>query len=101
MSYGRRWDGCQQPRRIVYPVRHDFVNRCTEEVVEHIHPSHTTVCNHHIVQNRHVFPHTTSQEFSVEEVNITDPGYPGHYGPGHYGKAPCGGGYGKRRHRRW
>lgn len=78
MSWRRnRWmgaGGCCPPKRIVYPTKCDVVHCCTEETIEHVHPSHTTVCNHHLIKNRHVFPHTTSQEFSTEEVNMIDPG---------------------------
>ncbi|WLV25466.1 spore coat protein [Aciduricibacillus chroicocephali] len=87
MSYGRRnrWMGGHcgcGPKRIVHPTKHEVVNCCTEEMVEHIHPIHTTVCNHHIIKNQHVFPHTVSQEQSVEEVNMTAPVGPGMMGPG-------------------
>ena len=51
---------CGCPRRIVHPTRHKCVHRCTENVVEHVHPVHTTVVNHHLERNRHVFPHSTS-----------------------------------------
>ncbi|MGY0694412.1 CotD family spore coat protein [Virgibacillus sp. FSP13] len=51
---------CGCPKQIVHPVKHNCVHHCTESVVEHVHPSHTTVMNHHLVKNKHVFPHSTS-----------------------------------------
>lgn len=38
--------------------------------MEHVHPIHTTVCNKHIIKNQHVYPHTMSQEQSVQEMNM-------------------------------
>lgn len=77
--------GCQQPaNEIVYPVKENVVNCCTEETVKHIHPSHTTIRNHHLIRNEHFFPHTTSTENFVNEVDVqgtsTGPGMGG--GPG-------------------
>lgn len=63
--------GCQQPsNEIVYPVKENVVNCCTEETVKHIHPSHTTVKNHHLIKNEHYYPHTTSTENFVNEVDV-------------------------------
>lgn len=73
--------------KCVYPVKQNVVHCCTEETVQHVHPSHTTVKKHHIVKNEHVYPHTTSVENSVDYVNINKgtnnmPSNPGHHG--HY-----------------
>lgn len=59
--------GC---RRIVYPVMHNCVHRCTESSVEHVHPMHTTVMNHHLQRNIHVYPHSTSQVYTGDSVDI-------------------------------
>lgn len=61
---------CQRPRQIVYPVREDIQNRYTEERVQHIHPSHTKVINHHTIKNEHLYPHSTSCENRVNEVDV-------------------------------
>jgi len=60
--------GCQKP--IVHPVKENVVHCCTEETVQHVHPSHTTVMNHHLVKNEHFFPHTTSTENTFQEVDV-------------------------------
>ncbi|HLR16145.1 MAG TPA: CotD family spore coat protein, partial [Bacillota bacterium] len=66
---------------IVYPVKENVVNCCTEETVKHIHPSHTTVKNHHLIKNEHYYPHTTSTENFENEVDVqgasTGPGMGG------------------------
>lgn len=77
--------GCQGAgNEIVYPVKENVVNCCTEETVKHIHPSHTTVKNHHLIKNEHYYPHTTSTENFENEVEVqgasTGPGMGG--GPG-------------------
>ncbi|MDY0395863.1 CotD family spore coat protein [Virgibacillus halophilus] len=88
--------GCQ-PRRIVHPVKHNCVHCCSESVVEHIHPEHTTIMNHHVVKNKHVFPKTASVQNSCSNVNVyggspqmpamQDPGYGQghHHGSHHHG----------------
>jgi len=60
---------CRCPKCIVYPVKENVVHKCTEETVEHIHPSHTTVMNHHLVKNKHFFPHSTSVENTYNSVD--------------------------------
>lgn len=75
---------CQQPvKEIVYPVKEDVVHKCSEETVKHIHPSHTTIVNHHLVKNEHLFPHTTSVVNTFDEMNVmgTSTG-PSGMGPG-------------------
>src|SRR5690625_6142644 len=63
--------GCHKPvKQCVYPVKENVVHNCTEETVQHVHPSHTTVKNHHIIKNEHVYPHSTSVENSTECVDI-------------------------------
>ncbi|TQS75404.1 spore coat protein [Ornithinibacillus gellani] len=65
--------GCKQ---IVYPVKENVVNNCTKSVVKHIHPSHTTVMNHHLVENVHLFPHSTSVVNTQNQVNINGGSFP-------------------------
>lgn len=68
--------GCPRPncgcpvKTIVHPVKENVVHCCTEETVKHVHPSHTTVVNHHLVKNEHVFPHSTSFENTFNEIDI-------------------------------
>lgn len=113
--------GCQKPvKEIVHPTTCNVVHHCTEETVKHIHPSHTTVMNHHLVKNQHVYPHSTSVQNTYDEVDVfggaynTGPGNqvggamsPGYQGPGQVAgaKSPgyAGMGHGmkcckKRRH---
>lgn len=61
---------CNQEKEIVHPTREDMVHCCSEEVVRHVHPSHTTVMNHHLIKNEHVYPHTVSQQYTQEETDI-------------------------------
>lgn len=61
---------CHQPKQIVYPVREEVKNRYSEETVQHIHPSHTTIVNNHTIRNEHSYPHTTSYENRVNEVDV-------------------------------
>ncbi|MGP4066080.1 CotD family spore coat protein [Oceanobacillus sp. M65] len=61
--------GCQRPKQVVHPTKYNCVNQYSESVVEHIHPSHTTVMNHHLVKNKHVFPHSTSVQNTSNSVN--------------------------------
>ncbi|MEN1968671.1 CotD family spore coat protein [Lentibacillus sp. N15] len=60
---------CGRPKQIVHPTRYNCVECCTESVVEHIHPTHTTVMNRHLERNRHVFPHSTSVQNSMNCVD--------------------------------
>src|SRR5699024_3715622 len=57
-------------KQVVYPVKEDVKHRYTEETVRHVHPSHTTFVNNHTIRNEHVYPHTTSYETIVEEVDV-------------------------------
>ena len=60
--------GCNE--QIVYPVDHDVVHNCCERTVEHVHPSHTTVVNHHLTRNVHLYPQSTSVENTFDSVDI-------------------------------
>ncbi|HLR42389.1 MAG TPA: CotD family spore coat protein [Pseudogracilibacillus sp.] len=61
---------CQCDRKIVYPTKEEVKNIYTEETVDHIHPSHTTVVNNHTVRNVHSYPHSTSHETRVREIDV-------------------------------
>ncbi|WP_010095529.1 spore coat protein [Ornithinibacillus scapharcae] len=85
----RHRPGCGCPKCIVYPTKHNVVHHCTEETVQHVHPSHTTIMNHHLIQNQHVFPHSTSVQNTVNSVdvyggsfNVPGPGFGPGPGPG-------------------
>lgn len=98
-------------KEIVYPTKEEVVKTYSEETVKHIHPVHTTVVNCHTIKNEHLYPHTTSYENVVNEVDdgsgnsvagVTDD-----YGQG-YGRPSCHSGYkggrkqcGRRRRRPW
>lgn len=62
--------GCKNTNEIVYPVRENVEHICSEETVRHIHPSHTTVVNHHTIRNEHFYPETRSYEREVNETNV-------------------------------
>lgn len=124
--------GCPRPncgcnvKEIVYPVKENVVECFSEETVKHVHPSHTTVVNHHLVKNEHVYPHSTSYENTYNEIDVQGApgpggqvggamspgmGMPGQVGgamkPGkpHHGPKPCGpmGGMGhcNKPHHKW
>lgn len=62
--------GCQKgPKQIIHPVKENVVHNCTEETIEHIYPSHTTVMNHHVINNKHMYPHSTSVENTCNSVD--------------------------------
>jgi len=58
---------CQQT--IVHPTKYNCVNQYSQSQVTHVHPSHTTVMNHHTVNNHHVFPHSTSVQNTTNSVD--------------------------------
>ncbi|WP_407268657.1 CotD family spore coat protein [Radiobacillus sp. PE A8.2] len=63
--------GCPKPvEKVVYPTKFNQVDKCFEYDVEHVHPSHTNVVNHHLVKNTHVFPHSTSVNNTWDSVNV-------------------------------
>ncbi|GGA80764.1 CotD family spore coat protein [Ornithinibacillus halotolerans] len=73
---------CGCPKCVVYPTKHNVVHHCTEETIQHVHPSHTTVMNHHLIKNQHVFPHSTSVQNTVNSVDIMGPSFNVPAGPG-------------------
>ncbi|WP_226034726.1 CotD family spore coat protein [Aquibacillus saliphilus] len=63
--------GCPKPvNEVVYPTKYNVVNNCFENEVKHVHPSHTTVVNHHLQKNKHVYPHSTSVENTFNSVDV-------------------------------
>ncbi|AXI08548.1 spore coat protein [Oceanobacillus sp. 143] len=56
-------------KTIVHPTKFNCVNQFSESEVDHVHPSHTTIMNHHLVKNNHVFPHSTSVQNTVNSVD--------------------------------
>ncbi|MDC3415336.1 CotD family spore coat protein [Aquibacillus salsiterrae] len=63
--------GCHHPvEEVVYPTKYNEVHTCSENTVEHVHPSHTTVVNHHLIKNAHVYPHSTSYANEVDSVDF-------------------------------
>lgn len=61
---------CNCEKKIVYPTREEVKNRYTEETVNHIFPTHTTVVNNHTIRNVYSYPHSTSYETRVREVDV-------------------------------
>lgn len=61
---------CNKPKEIVYPTRENVKKTYSDETVRHIHPSHTRVINNHTVRNEHLYPHSTSYEERVNEVDV-------------------------------
>lgn len=92
--------GCHACKTIVYPTKHNCVNKFSESTVNHVHPSHTTVMKHHLVKNKHFYPHSTSVQNTCNSVDqfggafetpprpnqvagaYSPPGGPGGYGMG-------------------
>ncbi|MEI3607430.1 CotD family spore coat protein [Pseudogracilibacillus sp. SE30717A] len=61
---------CGNVRDIVYPTRKEVKCTYSNETVRHIRPSHTKVINNHTIRNEHLFPHSTSFENRVREVDV-------------------------------
>ena len=61
--------GCHSCKTIVHPTKYNCVNQYSESTVNHVHPSHTTIMNHHTVKNNHVFPHSTSVQNTTNSVD--------------------------------
>lgn len=53
----------------VSPTRQQVNTNIINTVVPHIHPSHTTTVNRHVVNNQHFFPHTQSVVNEYVETN--------------------------------
>ncbi|WP_370467595.1 CotD family spore coat protein [Rummeliibacillus sp. SL167] len=53
----------------VSPTRQYVRTNIINTVVPHIHPSHTTTVNRHVINNQHYFPHTESVVNEYVETN--------------------------------
>lgn len=83
---------------VVHPTKHCVKNTFTNNVVPHIHPTHTTTVNHVNFQHQHFFPQTNSTETVVTNQNfVAAPApaptavSPGAFGGGGF---PAAGGFG-------
>ncbi|WP_249870662.1 spore coat protein [Oceanobacillus saliphilus] len=76
--------GCHACKTIVHPTKHHCVQQYSESVVNHVHPSHTTVMKHHTVKNKHFYPHSTSVQQTMDSVHQHGGAYPvpSPYAPG-------------------
>ncbi|MFD1849855.1 spore coat protein [Oceanobacillus bengalensis] len=66
---------CGCPKCVVHPTKFNTVHNYSESVVEHVHPSHTNVINHHTVKNNHIFPHSTSFQNVTNSVDQMGPSF--------------------------
>ncbi|WP_067836426.1 CotD family spore coat protein [Amphibacillus sediminis] len=55
---------------IVCPTKHQHVNTCSQSHVNYVHPTHTTVTDHHTIHNTHYYPQTTSYGQTVNQTNV-------------------------------
>ncbi|MFG6114566.1 CotD family spore coat protein [Halobacillus sp. MO56] len=57
-------------QQVVCPTRHCVQNNYFQNEVDYIHPTHTTIMNHHLTRNMHHFPQTQSvmDTFDSEDV---------------------------------
>ncbi|TKC19672.1 CotD family spore coat protein [Robertmurraya kyonggiensis] len=55
---------------VVHPTKQCVNNTFTNNVVPHIHPTHTTTVNHVNFQHQHFFPQTNSSETVVTNQNF-------------------------------
>ncbi|MEQ6377685.1 CotD family spore coat protein [Bacillaceae bacterium S4-13-56] len=67
---------CHPTKKVVYPTKYCVNNNFTYEEVDHIHPTHTTVVNHHHVENKHFFPYSNSVVNTGSESSVAFPPYP-------------------------
>ncbi len=86
MFYGNPFGPCADcvAPPIVHPPKNCYVNKFSSTLVPHIHPTKTTVVNHHIMKHTHLYPHSTSFANTYQNVDI---------GPS-TGITPAYGGYG-------
>lgn len=61
---------CGKVKKVVHPTREEVKNTYSEETVKHIYPTHTTVVNNHTIRNEYFYPHTTSFEERVREIDV-------------------------------
>ena len=89
--------GCHACKTIVYPTKHNCVNKYSESTVNHVHPSHTTIMDHHLVKNNHFYPHSTSVQNTWNSVDQYGGSFEVPAGPGQVAGAfspPAGPGMG-------
>lgn len=68
--------------QVVYPTKCCEKHNHILNEVDHIHPSHTTIMNHHHVKNKHFFPHSESVVNTVDYENVNmGPGLPNQVSP--------------------
>lgn len=58
---------------VVHPTKFCETHTFSTTVVPHIHPTHSTLVNHQMVQNQHYFPQTQSAVNTVQQTNV--PGF--------------------------
>ncbi|MBP2241326.1 spore coat protein D [Cytobacillus eiseniae] len=75
---------------IVHPTKCCVNNTFQNNIVPHIHPTHTTTVNHVNFQHQHYFPHTNSNVTQVTNQQFVAGGG---QAPGGFG-GPVGGGFG-------
>ena len=63
----------------VSPTRQNVVYKQCDYIVPEVHPSHTTLVNHHLYKHYHSFPHTQSVVNTVANQQFVCP--PGPVGP--------------------
>ncbi|WP_431029128.1 CotD family spore coat protein [Lysinibacillus sp. LZ02] len=59
----------QYEQPVVSPTQEFIRTNIFNTVVPHVHPSHTTTVNRHMVNNQHFFPHTESVVHECFETN--------------------------------
>ncbi|QHS24475.1 spore coat protein CotD [Virgibacillus sp. MSP4-1] len=78
--------GVSPAQNVVYPTKHCVKNNYIPHEVNHIHPTHTTIMNHHLVKNKHYYPHTQSVMNNVQSQNVNmGPGSPNMVSPANMG----------------
>jgi spore coat protein D len=77
---------------VVHPTKCCVNHTCTNNVVPHVHPTHTTTVNHINFQHQHFFPQTQSAVNQVTHQHfVAGPRpTPGFFGAGPYGPRPFG-----------
>ncbi|MFD1018443.1 CotD family spore coat protein [Thalassobacillus hwangdonensis] len=68
--------GCPQvspAQQVVHPTKHCVKHNFYKQDVNHIYPTHTTVMNHHLTENKHFFPQTQSVENTFNQTNTFMP----------------------------
>lgn len=79
---------------VIHPTKCCTNHTCSNNIVPHIHPSHTTNVHHEHFQHNHYFPQTqsnvtdvTHQHFAAPPAQVSPfmgapgPGFPGGFGP--------------------